>query len=64
MPSAPLCRSCSAQRSFVQIMDESKNMCPIHTCKDTKEGITDIKYSPNNRLMAVYTHDTVIDIYR
>ncbi|KAG2422675.1 hypothetical protein HXX76_015839 [Chlamydomonas incerta] len=36
---------------------------PVHKCKDSREGVTDIKYSPDSRLMAAATADTWIDIY-
>lgn len=36
---------------------------PVHKAKDSREGITDIKYSPDCRLMAAATADTWIDIY-
>ncbi|KXZ42690.1 hypothetical protein GPECTOR_124g490 [Gonium pectorale] len=36
---------------------------PVHRCRDSREGVTDIKYSPDGRLMAAATADTWIDIY-
>ena len=35
----------------------------MHDCKDCKDGVADIKYSPNGKLMAVATFDCHIDIY-
>lgn len=51
--------SCSCRR---QILLES-TLKPVHKCKDSREGVTDIKYSPDSRLMAAATADTWIDIY-
>ncbi len=45
-----------------QILLES-TLKPVHKCKDSREGVTDIKYSPDSRLMAAATADTWIDIY-
>lgn len=48
----------------MQILDEGENLRPIHDVKDLKEAVSDIKYSPNNRFMAVASNETVIDIYK
>ncbi|GIL71077.1 hypothetical protein Vretifemale_1483 [Volvox reticuliferus] len=39
------------------------NLQPVHKTKDSREGITDLKYSPDCRLLAAATADTWIDIY-
>ena len=31
--------------------------------KDSKEGIADLKYSPNGKMLAASTNDTMIDVY-
>ncbi|GLC69071.1 hypothetical protein PLESTF_000783800 [Pleodorina starrii] len=36
---------------------------PVHKTKDSREGITDLKYSPDCRHLAAATADTWIDIY-
>jgi len=47
----------------IKVLDEGSNLCPIHSCKDSVQGVSDIMYSPNNRFMAASTYDTWIDIY-
>jgi hypothetical protein len=47
-----------------QILDEGSHLRPLHETRDSKEGITDIKYAPNNRFMATATADTWVDIYK
>ncbi|GFR42919.1 hypothetical protein Agub_g3919, partial [Astrephomene gubernaculifera] len=36
---------------------------PVHRAKDSREGLTDLKYSPDGRLLAAATADAWIDIY-
>ena len=59
---------CTAHHAAIyahtQILDEGSNLCPIHSCKDSAQGVSDIMYSPNNRFMAASTYDTWIDIYK
>jgi len=49
---------------LLQVLDEGNNLCPIHSCKDSAQGVSDLMYSPNNRFMAASTYDTWIDIYK
>jgi microtubule-associated protein-like 6 len=46
-----------------QVLDEGANLRPLHSCRDCKEGVSDLKYSPNNRFLAAATFDTWIDVY-
>jgi hypothetical protein len=48
----------------MQILDEGSHLRHLHEARDSKEGITDIKYAPSNRLMAAATADTWVDIYK
>lgn len=45
-----------------QVVLES-TLQPVHRTKDSREGVTDLKYSPDGRLLAAATADTWIDIY-
>mmetsp|Transcript_34365 Transcript_34365/g.76299 ORF Transcript_34365/g.76299 Transcript_34365/m.76299 type:complete len:1172 (-) Transcript_34365:306-3821(-) len=47
----------------LKILDEGANLRPLHEARDSREGIADLKYSPNNRFLAVAEFDTNIDIY-
>lgn len=48
----------------MQILDEGSNLRPLSVMKDSKEGIHDLKYSPNNRYLAAATFDCWIDVYK
>lgn len=48
----------------VQVLDYGNDMESIHTFDDSAQGITDIKYSPNNKYIAVSTRDAWIDLYK
>ena len=45
------------------VLDE-QTLRPIFEAKDCGQAIADLKYSPDNRYLAVASHDTHIDIYR
>ena len=47
-----------------QILDEGENLRPLHEMKDLNEAVSDIKYAPNNKFMAVASNATVVDIYK
>jgi len=47
-----------------QVLDEGSNLCPIHSCHDSSQGVMDLMYAPNNRALAAATSDTWIDIYK
>lgn len=36
---------------------------PVHKARDSREGITDLKYSPDGRYLAVATADAWVDVY-
>ena len=42
----------------------NKQFEPVHSSKDRKEEISDIKFSPDGSLLAVGSHDNFIDIYQ
>ena len=46
----------------VKILAED-NLQPLYEFQDLKQPITDMKYSPNNKYLAIAGHDTYIDIY-
>lgn len=52
-----------AQTGQIKILDEGQNLRPIHEMKDSKEGVADLKYSPNGKLLAASLYDTMIDVY-
>ncbi len=47
-----------------QVLDEGGNLRPLHSCRDSQQGIHDLKYSPSGKFLAAATFDTWIDIYR
>ncbi|KAJ9506292.1 hypothetical protein QJQ45_013870, partial [Haematococcus lacustris] len=47
----------------LKVLDQGSHLRPLHQAHDSKEGVSDIKYSPNNRFLAVATFDTWIDLY-
>lgn len=48
---------------FCEQIVSQHNLGPIFTTKDVNQGIADLKYSPDNRYLAVASFDTFIDIY-
>ena len=46
----------------VKVLAED-NLQPLYEWQDLRQPITDMKYSPNNRYLAVAGNDTYIDIY-
>ncbi|MEW5311518.1 MAG: hypothetical protein WDW38_003227 [Sanguina aurantia] len=49
-------------KGHIRILD-CDSLRPVHACKDSKEGVLDLKYSPNNRFMASSTADMWVDVY-
>ena len=54
------CTCCAA----LQILDEGANLMPVHECKDSTQGIYDLKYSPDGRFLATATYDAWLDVYK
>ncbi|GAX82495.1 hypothetical protein CEUSTIGMA_g9922.t1 [Chlamydomonas eustigma] len=52
-----------SQKGQIKVLDEGENLRPVTDCKDCKEAIADIKYSPNCRFMAASSNETTIDVY-
>ena len=46
----------------LKVLDEL-TLRPVWEGKDCTQAISDMKYSPNNRYLAVASHDTYIDVY-
>lgn len=42
---------------------KTQTMQPLSSFKPAESGISEVRYSPNNRVLAVASHDTCIDLY-
>ena len=47
-----------------QVLDAGNNLCPLHNCRDSVQGVSDLMYSPNSHFLAAATYDTWIDVYK
>lgn len=52
-----------SSKGAIKVLDEGANLRPLHDVKDSKEGIMDLRYSPNAHFLAAATADTWVDIY-
>lgn len=51
-----------SMRGRVKVL-KSETMQPVSSFRPAESGISDLKYSPNNRVLAVASHDTCVDLY-